>query len=212
MGTMLGAGFSALILLGLVLAAFGKLQLGAVSEDVGLLTSDRVGKVTQVQELKDNVNLVARSVRNIALLENPQQMEAEKQRIDKATARNSEILEKLGTTIQSQRGREMLQQLPQARSHYAAAVNKAVDLGLKNDAAAARDVLLNEVRPLQRTYFQAMEDLSAYQQQLMADNGTEARDQATAAGAARPALPPAQTAAPAPARSSSQNNDDWETF
>ncbi|WP_035226734.1 MCP four helix bundle domain-containing protein, partial [Paracidovorax oryzae] len=182
LGTMLGAGFSTLILLGLVLASVGKLQLGAVSEDVDLLTSDRIGKVTQVQELKDNVNLVARSVRNIALLENPQQMEAEKQRIDKATARNSEIFEKLGTTIQSQRGREILQQLLQARAPYAAAVNKAVDLGLKNDAAAARDVLLNEVRPLQRTYFQAMEDLSVYQQQLMADTGTEAREQATSAG------------------------------
>ncbi len=143
LGTMLGAGFSTLILLGLVLASVGKLQLGAVSEDVDLLTSDRIGKVTQVQELKDNVNLVARSVRNIALLENPQQMEAEKQRIDKATARNSEIFEKLGTTIHSQRGREILQQLLQARAPYAAAVNKAVDLGLKNDAAAARDVLLN---------------------------------------------------------------------
>ncbi|WP_192888439.1 methyl-accepting chemotaxis protein [Paracidovorax avenae] len=181
LGTMLGAGFSALILLGLLLASVGKLQLGAVSEDVDLLTSDRIDKVTQVQELKDNVNLVARSVRNIALLENAQQMEAERQRIDKATARNSEILEKLGTTIHSQRGRELLQQLLQARAPYAAAVNKAVGLGLKNDMAAARDVLLNEVRPLQRTYFQAMEDLGAYQQQLMADTGTEARNQAASA-------------------------------
>ncbi|WCM78345.1 methyl-accepting chemotaxis protein [Acidovorax sp. NCPPB 3859] len=181
LGTMLGAGFSALILLGLLLASVGKLQLGAVSEDVDLLTSDRIDKVTQVQELKDNVNLVARSVRNIALLENAQQMEAERQRIDKATARNSEILEKLGTTIHSQRGRELLQQLLQARAPYAAAVNKAVGLGLKNDMAAARDVLLNEVRPLQRTYFQAMEDLGAYQQQLMTDTGTEARNQAASA-------------------------------
>ncbi|WP_053844101.1 methyl-accepting chemotaxis protein [Paracidovorax avenae] len=181
LGTMLGAGFSALILLGLLLASVGKLQLGAVSEDVDLLTSDRIGKVTQVQELKDNVNLVARSVRNIALLENAQQMEAERQRIDKATARNSEIFEKLGTTIHSQRGRELLQQLLQARTPYAAAVNKAVGLGLKNDMAAARDVLLNEVRPLQRTYFQLMEDLGAYQQQLMADTGTEARNQAASA-------------------------------
>ncbi|AVS86828.1 methyl-accepting chemotaxis protein, partial [Paracidovorax avenae] len=181
LGTMLGTGFSILILLGLVLASVGRLQLGAVSEDVDLLTSDRIGKVTQVQELKDNVNLVARSVRNIALLENTQQMETEKQRIDQATARNSEILEKLKSAIQSQRGRELLQQLLQARAPYTDAVNKAVGLGLKNDMAGARDTLLKEVRPLQRSYFQAMEDLGAYQQQLMADTGTEARNQAASA-------------------------------
>ncbi len=182
LGTMLGAGFSVLILLGLALASFGRLQLGNVSEDVERLTSDRVGKMLQLQELKDNVNIVARSVRNLALLEDAQQMAVEKQRIDKATARNSEIIDQLGRSIQSQEGRELLQKLLQARPPYTAAVNKAAELGLKNEATAARDTLLNEVRPLQRTYFQAMEDLSAYQQQLMTDSGTETRDQAAGAG------------------------------
>ncbi|QCX10383.1 methyl-accepting chemotaxis protein [Paracidovorax citrulli] len=182
LGTMLGAGFSILILLGLALASFGRLQLGDVSEDVERLTSDRVGKMLQLQELKNNVNIVARSVRNLALLEDAQQMAVEKQRIDKATARNSEIIDQLGRSIQSQEGRELLQKLLQARPPYTAAVNKAAELGLKNEATAARDTLLNEVRPLQRTYFQAMEDLSAYQQQLMTDSGTETRDQAASAG------------------------------
>ncbi|WP_225977189.1 MCP four helix bundle domain-containing protein, partial [Paracidovorax avenae] len=182
LGTMLGAGFSALIFLGLALAFIGRQQLGAVSEDVDLLTSDRITKVVQVQELKDNVNIVARSARNLALLEDAQQMAAEKQRIDKAMARNAEILAALDSVIRSPRGRDLLQQLLQARTPYAAAVNKAADLGLKNDAPGARNVIMNEVRPLQRTYFQLMEDLSAYQQQLMADTGTEARNQATSAG------------------------------
>ncbi|MDA8456006.1 methyl-accepting chemotaxis protein [Acidovorax sp. GBBC 3334] len=181
LGVMLGAGFSTLILLGLTVAAVGRVQLGSVSDDVNLLTSDRIGKVMQVQELKDNVNVVARSVRNIALLEDGPQRAEEKQRIDKAIARNSEIFEALKQAIQSQRGRELLQQLGQARLPYTTAVNKAAELGLRNDMAAAREMLLKDVRPLQRTYFQAMDNLATYQQQLMVDTGTEAQDQAASA-------------------------------
>ncbi|WCM92825.1 methyl-accepting chemotaxis protein [Acidovorax sp. NCPPB 2350] len=181
LGTMLGIGFTTLIIFGLGLAFIGRLQLGSISDDINILTDDRIAKVLLVQEIKDNVNIVARGVRNLALLEDPQQMAVEMRRINDVTARNSDNLEKLKASIQSSDGRLLMEQLNRTRVPYVAAVDKAAQLGLKNENDAARDMLLKEVRPLQNAYFKALDDVSKYQQSQMADTGKAAQAQASSA-------------------------------
>ena len=181
LGTLLGLGFTLVILLGLVQAGIGRLRLDSVSHDIDSLTSDRIGKVVLVQEARDNVNLVARALRNMALLDDAQQIAEEKRRIDDAVARNTDIFGQLDKSIATPNGRTLLAKLLQIRAPYAAAVNKAAQLAQQNDNAAARNALLQDVRPLQSQYFGALDELSAYQQRLMAETGAEAKREASSA-------------------------------
>ena len=77
-GSRLALGFSTLIVIGIVVAVFGRIQLERLADEVQLLVDDRMVKVEQITEAINNINLIARSVRNIALTSDHQEMEEEK--------------------------------------------------------------------------------------------------------------------------------------
>ena len=85
-GSRLALGFSTLIVIGIVVAVFGRIQLERLADEVQLLVDDRMVKVEQITEAINNINLIARAVRNIALTSDYQEMEKEKKRIDEARA------------------------------------------------------------------------------------------------------------------------------
>ena len=66
-GSRLALGFSTLIVIGIVVAVFGRIQLERLADEVQHLVDDRMVKVEQITEAINNINLIARSVRNIAL-------------------------------------------------------------------------------------------------------------------------------------------------
>lgn len=65
-GSRLALGFSTLIVIGIVVAVFGRIQLERLADEVQLLVDDRMVKVEQITEAINNINLIARAVRNIA--------------------------------------------------------------------------------------------------------------------------------------------------
>jgi len=181
-GTRLGLGFALVILAGLVVAIFGRVQLGQVNADVKVLVDDRMVKVDQLNQVKDNLNLVARAVRNIALTSDEKSMQAEKQRIDEARARNTELLKKLDDSIKSAAGRRLLQQIADIRGPYNAATDKAIALGLASRVEEARDVLIKENRPLQATYFKVLGDLIGMQKTAMDESAKDVQRITSTAG------------------------------
>ena len=90
-GSRLALGFSTLIVIGIVVAVFGRIQLERLADEVQLLVDDRMVKVEQITEAINNINLIARSVRNIALTSDHQEMEEEKKRIDEARTRTAAV-------------------------------------------------------------------------------------------------------------------------
>lgn len=78
-GSRLALGFSTLIVIGIVVAVFGRIQLERLADEVQLLVFNRMVKVEQITEATVNINLIARAVRNIALASDHQEMEEEKE-------------------------------------------------------------------------------------------------------------------------------------
>jgi len=172
-GARLGLGFALIILVSLVVAIFGSVQLGAVNREVTKIVDDRMVKVEQLAHIKDNVNLIARSVRNLVLLSDEKDMQAEKQRMEEARTHNGELLKKIGASIKSEKGRALLQKVTEFRAPYSAVTDKVIALGLAGKDDEARDVLLKETRPLQAAYFKAIDELSDYQQSMTQDAAKE---------------------------------------
>lgn len=67
-GTRLGLGFSLVILAGLLAAGYGALQLRAIGQETTVKVQYQLAQVEQLGSAKDNVNVIARGIRNVVLL------------------------------------------------------------------------------------------------------------------------------------------------
>jgi methyl-accepting chemotaxis protein len=175
----LGGGFAVLVLLGLVQAGYSWVNLRGLSADIAVLTGDRMVKIDQLSEVKDNANLMARAVRNMVLLNEVAEMQAEKQRIDQARAKNDSVMQALAGTVHSERGVASLKAIDESRTPFNAAMDQVIALALANKDAEATASLLKDVRPVQAAYFKALDAALDWQHQLATQLGNAARTKAS---------------------------------
>ncbi|MCG3783671.1 methyl-accepting chemotaxis protein [Delftia acidovorans] len=176
LGTMLGMGFFAVIVVCVCVAAFGWMKLHDQGEQLRVLAEDRMGNLARLQSLKDNANVSARVVRNLALITDPAQMAEESRRLDEVVARNGLVMKELDQRLQTEQARRLFVDIRQARQPFVETMRQAGDLGLANQGDAARDLIMGRLRSLQTTYFDAVEALVDYQ---------KAQTQATVDGSLR---------------------------
>jgi len=179
--TRLAAGFGLVIVAGLAVALYGRTALNSVGNELKLLTDDRIVKVNQVRDIRDNLNLVAQSVRNIAMLEDHAAKEVEVKRLEAATVENSALFEKLNQTITVAKGKELLAKTEQARLVYGPLVLKAIELGRANNMAGARDLVLGPLHDSHTEYFTSLKNLALFHEELMAQSKAEATETVSAA-------------------------------
>ena len=182
LGTMLGTGFAIVIAIGLLVAAYGRIQLGQTGSNLQVLSRDRLDILLQLQQIKDNTNVVTRAVRNLALLDDTSAMAEEKKRLDSVVAETSQLMSSLRERVRTPEGRALMDQIAQARPQFLASIDKAAKLGLANDMVAARGMVLGEVRTAQNAYFKAVEDMIAYQRKMTTDMAEASSTDAIAAG------------------------------
>ncbi len=181
-GMRLGLGFALVIFAGLLVAVFGRLQLGAVEAEVTTLVENRMVKVEMLNQVKENLNVTARAVRNLALMTDEKSMLAEKQRVLDARVKNTALFKTLNESIKRNDAQAILQKLVEVRGPYAATIDKAMALGLENKGAEARDVLIKENRPLQAAYFKALDELVDLQKKTMQDSAKQVQSIASSTG------------------------------
>ncbi len=163
LGTMLGMGFLAVIVVCVCVAGFGWMKLHDQGEQLRVLAEDRMGNLARLQSLKDNANVSARVVRNLALITDPAQMAEESRRLDEVVARNGLVMKELDQRLQTEQARRLFADIRQARQPFVETMRQAGDLGLANQGDAARDLIMGRLRSLQTTYFDAVEALVSYQ-------------------------------------------------
>ncbi len=182
LGTMLGTGFAIVIAIGFLVAAYARIQLDQTGTNLQSLSRDRLDILLQLQRVKDNTNNVSRIVRNLALLEDEAAMAEEKKRLDGVVVETGEVMDKLRQRVRSTEGRALMDRIAEARPQFLATVDKAARLGLANDMPAARTVVLGEMRLAQNAYFEAVENMIAYQRKLTTDMAESSISDAATAG------------------------------
>jgi methyl-accepting chemotaxis protein len=166
-GRRLGLAFVVCIATVVAMALLARLHLGQAASEIESMVGNEMVKVHQLSQVKDQLNVVARGVRNIALLSDATEKAAEKKRIDEMRAATATILRQLDASVTSDQGRPLLKAVQDAVAPYEAIMDKAVGLGLGGDSAAATQMLLQEVRPRQTAYFKAVDALQAHQESRM---------------------------------------------
>ncbi|SFE15141.1 methyl-accepting chemotaxis protein [Paracidovorax konjaci] len=182
LGTMLGAGFAIVIAIGFLVSAYGRIQLDQIGVNIRTLSSDRLGTLMLLQEVKDNTNIVARSVRNIVLIDDAQGMAEESKRLDGVIARTTEVMNTLQQRVRSPEARALMDRLSAVRPAFLDTLRKVERLGLANDLESARKLLLGEMRTAQNAYFDAVEDMMGYQRKMTTEMAETSERDAAAAG------------------------------
>ncbi|SLM61264.1 MULTISPECIES: methyl-accepting chemotaxis protein [Dickeya] len=166
LGTMLSAGFALVIVIGLLVATFGRLQLLGLGDDIDHLSGTTLTNMMLIQEAKTGFDTNSRLVRNIALSNDVGRIASEKQQIDRQIARNTEVLKQLSERLDTPETRDQLNQLTLARPAYLQAFNKAVALGMSADSEQrnqARELILNEMQTAQNGVFKALDNMLDFQ-------------------------------------------------
>jgi len=166
-GRRLGIAFAISISFSMLLAAYARTALIGINDDLELMVEDRMVKVAQLEQIKDNVNINALAVRNVLLLADAEGKRKQLADVDAASKRTAELFDKLEASVAPGPAREMMAGVVQARGLFVASVRKVVELALKDENDKARNLLLGETHELQTRYFEKLDALIAHQTELM---------------------------------------------
>ncbi|GKV91698.1 methyl-accepting chemotaxis protein [Pectobacterium carotovorum] len=183
LGKMLGTGFTLIIVIGFLVAILGRTQLEKLGGNIQILSQVRITNLLLMQEFKDNVNDTARAIRNIALLNDQQQMKTEKERIEKSISRNNELLAQIRNNAVSSETKALVATLEQALPAYISNMRKAIDLAMTSQHDAFRNFLLTEVRAAQANVFTALDKMAERQKSLTIEIANQSEKEAFNAGA-----------------------------
>ncbi|NVZ09683.1 MCP four helix bundle domain-containing protein [Allochromatium humboldtianum] len=179
--TRLGLGFGAVLLLLGVVALIGILRINQINNDIHAVVDDYFPKTVQSNAIVDNINIIARAMRNTLILDEAGAIRGEVERVEQARAKILENLEQLKRTITSPEGVERLSAVESAREQYVGLQTSFLNLVREGRQVEAKNLLLGSIRDRQNTYIAAINELIDYQTQLMTDRGAAAGQAAASA-------------------------------
>jgi len=173
-GTRLAVSFGmvAVLLIGVIILAI--YRLSGMSDATTKIVDDRYPKVTWGYAIEGDLNQIARSLRNVILFSDPEVVKKEQALIETAKSRIDGNIEKLQKAVKSDKGRELLKSMANAREKYLAREGQFAALFAQGKKDEAKSVLLNELRPVQLAYMETVSALVTYQGELMEAAGKEA--------------------------------------
>jgi methyl-accepting chemotaxis protein len=177
-GLRLTIAFSLSTLLLAVVVAVGAGALQHVKSEIELTTGDRYHKIKLLHEAKDLLNQQARSLRNALLMVDVKDLNKELEAsIENGKAADS-VLDKLGTLLAHPEGKRLHAELIAAGKEYDRREAKLLEIIRAGDHDAAVAAMYQDVRPANRTYFAALDKLTAFQSELMNESAEAAAQSA----------------------------------
>jgi len=172
-GMRLGLGFALVLVLLAAVAFVGINRLSGLNDNIDILVKDRYPKTVWANDIIDNVNTIARSMRNILIYKSLLDRDTSKQidRIQSSRTIIAEQMKKLDETITTVAGKEHLRRVNNARLAFIAEQDVFLNLIASGEYAKAGDNLRTVLRDKQGIYFDAINDLIKYQGKLMEESG-----------------------------------------
>ena len=173
-GTRLSLGFLLILMLLILVATFSINRFLLMSEHLDTTINDRYPKTVQMNHVKAEVNIIARSMRNILIMSDEEQVKKEMARIGNSRKKIADTLDKLNKSIDSKQGKELFGKLLETRTQYVSGQDQFMKLIASNQKDEAKALLLGGLRAQQLAYFDALDTLLEYQSDLMNTAGQEA--------------------------------------
>jgi len=166
-GVRLGLAFAAVIALAAVVVVIGITRLSHITDNISLIGADRVPKVQKLADITDDVNIIARELRDALIFDDAAKVAAALDTAVKAREQIGKLLAELAPTITSAEGKKRLAALAEARAAYVPVQVAFIELVRAGKKAEATAVLSDKLRPVQVAYMKTVDDLKDVQIELI---------------------------------------------
>ncbi|MFZ2405167.1 MAG: methyl-accepting chemotaxis protein, partial [Methylobacter sp.] len=165
-GQRLGWGFGCVLALMLVLIVIGINRMGEINERLEGIVNDNNVKVALSQDMRGVVRNVSTAVRNVVLVNDPAAMQEEIKRIEDQQKKYNESEARLSDMVKSEQGKAILAKVKQGEAETTPLTQKVIDLAVAGKDQEAVTTLLKEVRPKQRFWLDALDELKDFQDKI----------------------------------------------
>lgn len=160
-GTRLSIAFALVAILMLAMAVVTRIGLADIGGNMDRVLHDAYVKVKIVNDIGDEVNLQARIVRNLVIMDSDAQCGPEIATLLESRQRVSKAYEDLRGRLITTQGRELFQRVHEDRTAFVAEVDKLLIKVRGGDLAGAKEILLDNLRPRQLAYQKHLGELTA---------------------------------------------------
>ena len=162
-GVRLGAAFSVIIIIMLIIGGVAVSRLSTLDNEITMLTNDKYPEVIMLQDVKSNLNVIARSLRNMILVDSPEEANKEAKRVTKALDAIDKIYGKLEKVVRSDSGRAQLKSVTDTKTACVQEYMNVVKLIESGEKETARKALFTSLRKVQNAYFDSLDKMIEHQ-------------------------------------------------
>jgi methyl-accepting chemotaxis protein len=178
-GTRLGAGFGAVVILMLGIAVVGITRLASINENVEVIVHTIYPKTADANDIALIAMDNARIVRNLILNTAEQAKASNKDSYDKNNLKIGELFDRLDKTVASNDGKKLLKTTKESRDAYVRYTGDVIQLALANKNEDATKALYGENYKSQAGYFAALKELVEFQTKSMENHARQSADDYT---------------------------------
>jgi len=176
-GVRLGLGFALVLVLLVVVTVVGIVRMAQIQNRLDHVVSVNNVVTRLVVDMRNNVSERVTSLRTLTLMTDPSDMEPELNRFKEQTAKYDALQQKLSEKFAleaSSEEKSLLTQVKEAESIAMPAIAKASQLYLANNAMDATRVMVKEIRPAQKKWLEALDQLGKMEDKQNAQSQVDA--------------------------------------
>ena len=165
-GTRLAVSFGLVLTLMVALALLGLSRMAQIQQSLNGIVDDNNLQIKSIIEMRQSVMNVALTSRNMVLTSDADEIESEFDRIADDRDEYGAHAENMERMVTSAAGKALLAKIAGARAVTDPLTDKAASLAREQKQAEAVAVLINEVRPNQRKWINALDQMVRSQEKL----------------------------------------------
>jgi len=180
-GVRLGLGFGLVLIMTASLAVVGITRMAAIKKDFNAVANVNNAKIALSNDMRGQLNIIARAVRNIVILSDPASQAKEKERIAEARKNMDEKANKLSSLLVTEKAKKIMEEINSTRGIVRPLFDKSVEMAMAGKHEEAGKFLTTDVRTPQGNYFaalQAMIDLQETQTKQLVDTSEKSYNSA----------------------------------
>ena len=173
-GQRLAVGFGVVIALLVMLAVLSYLRIGGLNQEVTSSVKEHYPKTVAANNIKADVNEITRSMLNVLIMSDPDQIKAELANMQKKNANATAALNELTRNTTDPRGQEILKAIAAIRAKFIPGQADFIALVNEDKKENAMVKFMFSMRPQQTKYFEQLDRFTSYQNAIMVEAGEAA--------------------------------------
>jgi len=179
-GVRIGLAFTIVLILLVLISTIAYTKLVAINTEIESIVSNRYPKTVIAHDVVDQINIIARALRNSLLVKQPEEVKKELARVTDARKKIADGLDKLNQSITSDSGKKVIGKALVAQHIYVVDQDAFLELVKSNKRDEAVEFMITELRKTQSNYIDSVNELISYLSDRMVETSQAAKEMATA--------------------------------